>query len=490
MGSEKQSDMKLQIDHREKLKLRPSYLAFIAFASTFMLYSPNLSIFQESSTGTAIIGYFVFAMFGSCMVMGFVFVFYALKHPLWQNPEPLLLTLGVALYILGSLTFFFLLQMDKPLPYIAMIAGICTGLGSVPVCVAWGCHLSTMGLKSAVFFVAIVCGSASLLSWSMTIIPTVALYIIFPFLLLMGSLTPLVKTITRTLDLPKADSTFNESPTAEPHKLLPSLRKLASVVWLPAMGLLLYTFMMSVRKYQLFNSFESEFFGGIIAAVCIVPLCFFRSDKPLLSFVYKAIVPVSASVIIILNSFPVESMAQSAGTVCLYVFLAFLAVFALASLIGITNAGEFTPPLLFGVALFLGALVSCIGVGLANLFPTFEDYDTVLLVMTSMFFSVILISLGFETWSLLSKKQATPLASSLQDTLEARCETLSQRRKLSKRESEILCYMGRGHSPVYIAKTLLISESTARSHVRNIYRKVGVSSREELLQLIDEEPAR
>lgn len=492
MGSKEQgNNLNLQIDQREKLYLRPASLAFIAFASTFMLYSPNLSIFQESTTGTAIMGYFVFPMFGACMATGLAFMFYALKHPLWQRPKQGLLTFGVVLYILGSLVFFFLLQTQTPLPLLAAAAGICTGIGSVPVCVAWGCHLSGMGLKNAVFFVAIVCGTGSLLSWGMTFIPTAALYAVFPFFLLMGSLVPLIKTITKTLDFPKADSAREESLDIEPLKLFPSLRRLASVIWLPATGLLLYAFMMSVRKYYLFDSFESEFFGGFIAAVCIVPLCFIKSDKPLLSLVYKIIVPIAAGAIIILNSFPLNSFLQSAGTVCLYVVLSFLAVFALASLIGITHAGEFTPPFLFGIALFLGALISVIGVGAANLFPAFEGYDSMLLVMTSVFFSAILISLGFEAWRALSKPHEDIAASSsLQENLDTRCEALSKRCGLSRRESEIIRFMGRGHNPVFIAKTLLISESTARSHVRNIYRKVSVSSREELLQLIDKEPTR
>ncbi len=487
MNSAKQTDyLELRIDRREKLKLQPSYLAFVTFASTFMLYSPTLSIFQESATGTAIMGYFVFPMFAACVVMGLVFIFYSLRHPLWKSPRPLLLTLGVSFYIVGSLTFFLLLEIDASLPYLALVAGICTGIGSVPVCIAWGCHLSTMGLRNAIFFVAIVCGSASLLSWGMTLVPVVVLRVAFPLLLLIGSLTPLVKTATKTLGTPKTDS--EQDGPAQPLRLLPSLKRLASVVWLPAMGLLLYAFMMGVRKYYLFDSFESEFFGGAIAAACIVPLCLIRSDRPLLSLVYKVIVPIAAGVIIVLNSFPMGSPLQDAGTVCLYVFLAFLAVFALASLIGITNAGEFTPPFLFGVALFLGAFVSALGVGMVNLFPDFDDYASVLLVMTSIFFAIILISLGFEAWGVLSKSPESPSASSsLQETLEARCGSLARRCELSRRESEIICYMGRGHSPVYIAKTLLISESTARSHVRNIYRKVNVSSREELLQLIDDE---
>ena len=49
----------------------------------------------------------------------------------------------------------------------------------------------------------------------------------------------------------------------------------------------------------------------------------------------------------------------------------------------------------------------------------------------------------------------------------------------------MLSFVGRGHSSVYVAKTLLISESTVYTHVRNLYRKLGVTSREELIQLLN-----
>ena len=49
-----------------------------------------------------------------------------------------------------------------------------------------------------------------------------------------------------------------------------------------------------------------------------------------------------------------------------------------------------------------------------------------------------------------------------------------------------LYYLGRGYNHGYIARKLFVSENTVRTHVRHIYAKLGVSSREELLDLIDD----
>lgn len=60
------------------------------------------------------------------------------------------------------------------------------------------------------------------------------------------------------------------------------------------------------------------------------------------------------------------------------------------------------------------------------------------------------------------------------------------RPRSAPREREILGYLGRGHGIAFVAATLVISESTVRTHVKSIYKKLGVNGREELLAKVDE----
>ena len=46
---------------------------------------------------------------------------------------------------------------------------------------------------------------------------------------------------------------------------------------------------------------------------------------------------------------------------------------------------------------------------------------------------------------------------------------------------ELIC---KGRSKGYIAESLCISENTVRSHARHLYAKVGVHSKQELLDLL------
>ena len=70
-------------------------------------------------------------------------------------------------------------------------------------------------------------------------------------------------------------------------------------------------------------------------------------------------------------------------------------------------------------------------------------------------------------------------------TRHARCSQLAKRGGLTAREAEVLELLIRGHSKTRIAETFLISENTVRGHVKHIYTKLDVHSKQELLDLVE-----
>lgn len=69
----------------------------------------------------------------------------------------------------------------------------------------------------------------------------------------------------------------------------------------------------------------------------------------------------------------------------------------------------------------------------------------------------------------------------------ASCRSLAERFDLSERELEILMLIVKGKSNPTIAKSLYISQNTAKTHVYNIYKKLGIHSRQEALDLVERE---
>jgi DNA-binding CsgD family transcriptional regulator len=55
---------------------------------------------------------------------------------------------------------------------------------------------------------------------------------------------------------------------------------------------------------------------------------------------------------------------------------------------------------------------------------------------------------------------------------------------LSQREKQVVRQLLEGHSRALLAQELYISDETAKKHIKNIYRKLDVSSRVELLRLV------
>ena len=68
---------------------------------------------------------------------------------------------------------------------------------------------------------------------------------------------------------------------------------------------------------------------------------------------------------------------------------------------------------------------------------------------------------------------------------EERCAWLAAEYGLSGRELDVLKLLARGRSLPYIEESLHISNSTARTHTRSIYRKLDIHSRQALLNLVE-----
>lgn len=66
-------------------------------------------------------------------------------------------------------------------------------------------------------------------------------------------------------------------------------------------------------------------------------------------------------------------------------------------------------------------------------------------------------------------------------SLDRRCVLLGSRCGLTAREQEVLILWAHGRSSPYIQETLVISANTVASHTKHIYQKIGVHSRQELL---------
>lgn len=86
--------------------------------------------------------------------------------------------------------------------------------------------------------------------------------------------------------------------------------------------------------------------------------------------------------------------------------------------------------------------------------------------------------------------EVRPMAAAGSDALEhslmVGCELLQKKFGLSDRETEIAFLLARGYSRPYIREKLFISKNTVATHIRHIYGKLDIHSKEELIDLVTE----
>ena len=66
-----------------------------------------------------------------------------------------------------------------------------------------------------------------------------------------------------------------------------------------------------------------------------------------------------------------------------------------------------------------------------------------------------------------------------------RCTEVAEQAKLSARETEVFMLLAKGRGTEHIQNKLGISSHTVKTHTYNVYKKLGVKNREELLDLVE-----
>ena len=104
-----------------------------------------------------------------------------------------------------------------------------------------------------------------------------------------------------------------------------------------------------------------------------------------------------------------------------------------------------------------------------------------LLAMASVF---LLDERDFSRNRVFADLEQQPVSPALFDALGHACAELGREAGLTDREGQIMQLICQGRSKGYIAENLCISENTVRSHARHLYAKLGVHSKQELLDLM------
>ncbi|WP_251230264.1 helix-turn-helix domain-containing protein [Adlercreutzia aquisgranensis] len=120
----------------------------------------------------------------------------------------------------------------------------------------------------------------------------------------------------------------------------------------------------------------------------------------------------------------------------------------------------------------------------------FENQEVLTVITTS----ILALAVIGGTFAVVMRSNAPKTAGdqtlSPDETLKASVDALAQTYSLSERESEVALLVAKGYTLTAVGEILFISLNTVRVHSRNLYKKLGIHNKNELLRLLDQQGER
>ena len=177
------------------------------------------------------------------------------------------------------------------------------------------------------------------------------------------------------------------------------------------------------------------------------------------------------------------------GALCTNAAYATFTLFVVVALCATTFRYGANPLWLFGIAFGAADAGKALATAAESIaIPLFHSPGAlcIMAMVIIVLFALVMAERNLDTWGVSLKREpaGTPTAATL-DNLVDRCMRLARIRGLTRREEEILFLLAKGDNPTSIADQLFIAESTARVHVKHVYAKLGVHSKQELQHLVE-----
>lgn len=268
--------------------------------------------------------------------------------------------------------------------------------------------------------------------------------------------------------------------------------------------LLLIGFMLSAVLIAFSLDFPKEIItlaiGLSIGAAGLLSLLTRQLDERVYKEWLKKSMAFSAALLLL--PFSVVPEVVCLGLICLYTCFVCLNIIVLVNAIVETTRFDMISPIwLFGKhgstyfgGIAIGSAVCALG-ALAGSYvdPQIALYGSIVVVI--VFCSWMQISVNYQIYPFepaIEENEDEETSVQIEQegkrklVWQRKIETACDRYKLSPREREVLRILLKGRDAKYIMDQFYISQSTAKTHIYNIYRKFGIHSRQDLYDFIED----
>lgn len=378
-------------------------------------------------------------------------------------------------------------SLDSLLPYYVAVA--LTGLGSAGFFLSWECYLASLEIEKARYTLAAGSALSPFVYAIVYFLPTplsslgVIVLIIISLVALWVSGRDRFERAAARAAVPQ-----NESNVTVYKQVFLSF-------WRPMLALASLGFVAgAVRSLAFENSDAGIAINGIsfigVLASALGLLLYWKFGKRELRFsrFYEGVFPFVATGFLALPFFDWNYTVLFAGFV--YFLFSVASILMMLSSIKIANTGKVSP--LFTYGIYAGSVYCLMSLGssIGTLQQIFSSFGIAQISVLSLFCVWLLaVALLFLRKRNTRHPSADEISTEervlLTEQLRQRTEQLARTQGLSARETEVMQLVACGRDVKHIASQLFVSENTIRTHNKNIYRKLGIHSRQELLDLLD-----
>ena len=422
--------------------------------------------------------------------------------------------------------------------------GICVGVGCLGELLAWGRILARYNLRQATGVVAGSAVLAALVGWAQLHVSEASAVALFMLCVLVCAALPFAFAPFRDAwaksDVPAIEAgvrgkkawdghddqtqgaSVSKSPASSERArgatiVSGRLRGFLEMTFVPGVGLALFAMLMAVRGELFFENYSEYVVIQVVVALLLLACMLFPASTPLLRAVYRGLIPVLSVAMLAFNYFS-ESLLDGSPFELTFVLVLYTAaaLLTLSTLVGMAHAAEYPTDLVVCVGVTLFCFVTVFTqVECANIGADPAQVRTLIVVTSGLYAAGMVVyalwrglradheafvgmgDLGGGRGAGLASPRAAAAsvdapAPDVSDVLlgeasiEARCDELARTYGLTAREREVLGFLAHGHNGVYIGEELVISPNTVRTHIHNIYRKLDVTSREDILRIVRE----
>jgi DNA-binding CsgD family transcriptional regulator len=200
---------------------------------------------------------------------------------------------------------------------------------------------------------------------------------------------------------------------------------------------------------------------------------------------HRPIVPALACGLLLMVLLPTDLIFVGGGLVIIAIYSLDMLVMLVSS--DVAFRARIPVALIFGLAIFAARLGTLLGTvayralsGSFLLTPELPHQTLLVCVGIAVLVGTLLFT-GADLRKLYRSGTATVVKN---ESIAKKCRKAAEICDLTSRELEVLTLLVNGRSVPYICEELCIAQGTAKHHVSNIYRKMGVGDRQSLLDVI------